>query len=820
MRRCGLAVLLCVATVSPAFAAGRFDNYPEFQFGPTGMVVTITGGTSVNVKSVTSGTPADGVVLSGDTITAVGGKSLAGPDVRVMLGKAINAAEAADGKLALTVRRGGAVRNVTVALPAIGGFSKTWPVDCGKSRTLIAQTVKFLVANQDAEGAFTLGRDRFAGGIQGSMAALFLLSTGDAKCLPNVRLTARSLATRSQKSPSTSMWHLGYEMILLGEYYIATGDRAVLPALKAMADHAAKHQYVGGWSHGSGVNPGYTQGGLMNSAGVTVLTGMVLARECGVAVSEPALRKGIKLMFRMIGHGSIPYGDHRAEIYAHTNGRNMATACTFSLLDGEQYKMAAALLGAMAPDSYYIPEAGHTGGGLGVMWRGIGSMHVPAARKASYRRQMDILAWYYDLARVPGGGFSMLPSPPKTSRYCGLGWGTGAVGMAFTAPLRTLRITGGKPTAYSVRRPSPKVAWGNAADVVFRRSDHCEGFGTEKLAPHEVYNAIKVSKNASTTCVAKLLRHYNPVIRVWAALLLAERGDKASVDALAAAAVHSDARVRHAGLAGAGVYNSFGRAFRPGKISRETITARFGDVIAKVLNDPHAAWWEADGALWALRNTTPATIRKHLPAIRRFARHEDWWLREAALMALGGLGEYIADDELVLMAEMYATETNVFFRGTYYMVLKHLFGSLKTTMDPAARATLVATFGKTLHTMTIGEGYGENARHEAAHRTMMILDRGLGGTKFEEPRDDFRVIRDDIVKYLQTWKPSYQHSGWLITGNGWQRGFIKIAEQLGPDGKLIKAELQKCYDQRFRDDTTRSGQRAKAAFEEAGYGKK
>ncbi|MCP4376276.1 MAG: hypothetical protein GY794_08900 [bacterium] len=814
MRRYGLIILLCLAMMPSLLMAGGkgFDKYPKFQFGPTGMFITISGGTKVEVVSVQAKTPADGQIQVGDVITELYGKPIKGPDPRVMLGNAINTAEGTRGKLALTVRRKGAVRKVVVKLPGIGSYSKTWPVKCAKSKTIIDQTARYLAANQSPNGTFILGGRASQGTIGCCMSGLFLLSTGDDAYLPNVRRLARALAARGEKHPPGSMWVLGYQMVLIGEYYLRTGDRAVLPALKAMSDQAARSQYVGGWSHGAGINPGYVQGGLMNSAGVTVLAGMVLARECGVDVPPVALKKGLELMYRMAGHGSVPYGDHRAEMYAHTNGRNMVTACTFSLLAGKQYQMASAMLGAMVPDSYYLPEAGHTGGGLGAMWRGVGSIHAPKARKGSYRRQMDILAWYYDLCRMPGGGFSMPPCPPNNGRYSGLTWGTGGIGMAYTAPLRTLRITGRKPTRYSVLKPLPPVKWGNDADVVFLKTEHCDGFGQEKLPPHVVYNLLSTHK-AETALAAKMLRHFNPVIRNWAGEVLARRADKASVDALVEAAGHSDPRVRHAALTAVGNYNSFRRGRSNGRIPSGVVSARFGKIIAKILGDPKSAWWEIDGALWALRMAGPATVRANMPAIVKYSRHEERWLREATLIAMSGLGRDIGDNEIIMIARMYAKEKHVFFRGTFYSIYNQLVPRMKVKLSPAARAKTIAILGRTLHTMKTIKEYGIGGKHEAAHRTAMILSKGFGNK-------DYKLIRGDIIKYLRTWKPKMQHSDWMITGNGWQPGIIKIAKDLGPDGRAIRAALQKCYDTHFGDPKKLKNNHSRKALEAAGYGKK
>ena len=64
-------------------------------------------------------------------------------------------------------------------------------------------------------------------------------------------------------------WNNGYAGVLLGEYYLRTGDKAALPRLKAICDDSARRQYYGGWSHwGDGTGGGYVCGGLMNPAGI------------------------------------------------------------------------------------------------------------------------------------------------------------------------------------------------------------------------------------------------------------------------------------------------------------------------------------------------------------------------------------------------------------------------------------------------------------------------------------------------------------------------------------------------------------------------
>jgi len=359
---CLLAVAVtCVsaATVNPT------KQYPRFQVGASGIWATIEPGRLVTVADTEAGTPAAGKVATGDVILTANGRSLAVPDPRVPLGEALGAAEASGGKFALTIKRGDAEKRVVIDIPVLGPYSATWPLKCNKSKTIIKQTAEKLVKTQQADGFFNIGGRSVGGSLTGCMAALFLLSTGDDAYMPNVRKYAHAMAKGAQVNPTGSSWHLGYQLILLGEYYLRTGDRKVTPAMKALSAKTLKGQIARSWGHGmTDTSVGYVQSGQMNSAGVTVLLGLTLARECGIVEAEEPFMKAMVFFYRMPGHGSICYGDHRAEIYVDTNGRNSAISCAMSLLDGEVYDMSAKHLAMLVADSYFAPEAGHTGGGV------------------------------------------------------------------------------------------------------------------------------------------------------------------------------------------------------------------------------------------------------------------------------------------------------------------------------------------------------------------------------------------------------------------------------------------------------------------------
>ena len=98
-------------------------------------------------------------------------------------------------------------------------------------------------------------------------------------------------------------------------------------------------------------------------------------------------------------------------------------------------------------DSYPLLVMGHGDEGRGDgIWRGIITSYLMKEKPALYRESMDRLTWWHDLSREPGGSIGIAT----------LAWGNGeigssgpGIGLSYTAPLRTLRITGAPRTKFS-----------------------------------------------------------------------------------------------------------------------------------------------------------------------------------------------------------------------------------------------------------------------------------------------------------------------------------------------------------------------------------
>ena len=138
------------------------------------------------------------------------------------------------------------------------------------------------------------------------------------------------------------VWHTGYNLIFLSEYYMATRDESVLPTIKELAIGASQGQSgVGSYGHrfssrnpdGSFHGPLVGYGGI-NNAALTMDIGIILARKCGVEHEEitRAIRMGKRFFDFYVEHGTIPYGDHWPSYeWLDDNGKNAQAAIMYQL---------------------------------------------------------------------------------------------------------------------------------------------------------------------------------------------------------------------------------------------------------------------------------------------------------------------------------------------------------------------------------------------------------------------------------------------------------------------------------------------------------
>ena len=430
------------------------------RFGPVGIGIELHQPAFVmKVKNVEEGSPAaaTGKLRSGQIIETINGHRLADIDPRIQLGRILASAEATDGVVELMVKDTANAKagSVIVRIPVLGAYSKTWPLDCPKSDKIVRNFADYLA---------TPGSNPGFGGI----GMLFLLSTGEQKDVEPVRRWVRQLA---DKSAPTYSWHLGYGGIPLCEYYLRTGDASALPTIQRWVDSAVEREYLGGWSQRGGVgNVDYGGGGgHLNAGGTAVVTFLMLAKECGADVPDHTLHRVLAHFYRFAGHGNNAYGDGRPEGSFVDNGKNgnlaFAMAAAASLTSDGEKSIYARARDAAAMTSFYTTTFmlhGHTGGGIGEIWRSAAMGLLHRTKPLHYRQFMDSRIWHYDLSRRFDGSMCILGG----ARYDNEEWGAGYA-LTYTVPRKTLRITGAPPSKFSKNYKLPERPWGTKADDAF-----------------------------------------------------------------------------------------------------------------------------------------------------------------------------------------------------------------------------------------------------------------------------------------------------------------------------------------------------------------
>lgn len=443
--------------------------------GATGIKARFHPGVILKVEGFTEKSPAEGRIKAGDIIAGANGVALKGINPLVALGEALTAAEATDGRLVFDVKAGedAEARKVTVMIPVLGKYSERWPLNCGKSQKIIKAAAEYYAYDPGfREEHFNHS------GIPSALACLFLLSTGDDKYLPVVQAYFARFP-KDVTGIGEHTWNNGYNGIACAEYYLRTGDKEVLPILQHYCDDAKERQNFGcGWSHwGRDINPGYVASGLVNAAGSQMLTTLLLGKECGVKVDEKTLLGALKFWYRFAGHGTVPYGDHRPEGGLGSNGKDGMSAAAMRIAmraegNTKHYQMALNYLSMSTLTSYPIMILGHGDEGRGDgIWRGMASSHMLECKPADYHAAMNRLHWFHDLSRRPSGGIGMAGCQGFDDTGSGAG-----VALAYTAPLKTLAITGAPRSRHSKKFKLPERIWGNQADLAFLSIENGERF--------------------------------------------------------------------------------------------------------------------------------------------------------------------------------------------------------------------------------------------------------------------------------------------------------------------------------------------------------
>jgi len=725
-----LVLLPHIMAIVPASAQAASEYYTEpqiygnrphpgreYEFGPigaTGIEARIYPGVTVTVEGIQPNTPGHGKFDKGDIVVGVNGVLLKGKNPFVTLGTALTEAEATDGVLTFDIKPGkdGAVKKVTLKIPVMGAYSKTFPLNCAKSRKIIRKTAEFYSAKD------RLKKHSF----YNDLACLFLLSTGDDQYVPRVKEYFAQFLTKDGgvKGVGQMTWDNGYNGIACAEYYLRTGDKSVLPILQHYCDDARDRQYWNkGWTHwGQGIDPGYeVGGGLINAAGNQMLVTLLMGKACGVDVDEKTLLGALKFWYQFAGHGAIPVSDTRNWHISRSAGRDGATAAAMHIASGAQgdvsiYKEAKEYLSMSSLTSW--PARAYT---WEVIWHSLSSGFMLEYDPDMYHQTLQRFRWLYDLSRQASGAFhGHSDHPSLNTTDAGI-----SLALAYTSPLKTLCITGAPRSKCAKDFTLPEHLWGTKADRAFLSSKHHPEFHKYgeaeeihipfwQLPTRLQYRPQDVSQLPLKTML-KNVRHGRYAIRLGAAKALRANKQYGELEKMLR---DPDPRLRRAGLDGINDSWPWCGSLAWGRyaLKAEEYTPAMVQGITEILADPEESWFVTDGALLALHHAPVDAIKKSIPKVLPWTTHEDWWLRESAFMALMGLQR---DDALFL--EHLPTLIDMFVKEYYTNPCKNMREVLTAALqqkknDSPAGRMIIAGFVRAAIESTVLPDVGENRRSQ------------------------------------------------------------------------------------------------------------
>ncbi|MFU8781183.1 MAG: DUF6288 domain-containing protein [Kiritimatiellia bacterium] len=285
-------------------------NTLSIPVGPTGIqaIITQENPACFTVVYVYRNSPASGKVKAGDLICGANGRRLSKPHVfgsKMVVGNRnpgmegpltemaplIEAAQGSDGKLALMVHPGGNTKvteTVTIQIEPVGRFSDTYPYNCPRSDKLVTQLCAIIARD--------LADRNHRPHIRTPML-LALMASGEKKYESTIKKAAHSGKDQgaSLLGPGFPSWGNGYQGVFLGEYYLKTKDRAVLPRIAALNNYYTHGMALesGGFSHrarptivqrvAGGGPVGY---GSMAAPGGLAMLAMSLFRAAGAPYAE------------------------------------------------------------------------------------------------------------------------------------------------------------------------------------------------------------------------------------------------------------------------------------------------------------------------------------------------------------------------------------------------------------------------------------------------------------------------------------------------------------------------------------------------------
>jgi len=484
------------------------------------------------IKYVFPGSPADSQVKIGDLVVGAGGRmfqenhrngygeEVFGADGPISeLAEVLEECQSADrkGKLPLTLRRGKEIVEVSLDVGTkYGTFAPTFPHKCQKSDLIVAELLQYLVDHQQQDGSF-------GDPVHDTFAPLALLASGEAKYLSAVERNVKyHCGVTKAKDLGLPNWYYMSAAIVLSEYQLATGDRAVLPDLQKVHDLMAKGQYLhmsqinpqakkshpdsfpkgpsdshGGWGHNPGFE-GYGPIAMLTGQGALAYS---LMDRCGIKIDRKKHDAAYDFLKRGTGeNGYVWYGDQKGggpENWADMGRTGAAGIANFlcpydDTVYGERALFHARVIGKHPqsfPDTHGSPP-------MGMAYTALAA----SVDADSFRKLMDANRWWFTMAHCTDGSFYYQPNRDNS----GYGSDSRTIASAVTAfiltiPKRGLVMTGKEGNAAPKRADKSgteskplKVFILTYSDLTEAKGKLTAGFGApeNKIGPEFTFGLI------------------------------------------------------------------------------------------------------------------------------------------------------------------------------------------------------------------------------------------------------------------------------------------------------------------------------------------
>lgn len=448
-----------------------------YNLGITGMRAQLVAAEpkTLLIQHVFAKTPAHGRIEKGDVVLGAGGRPFEnahqngygmqvfgarGPIEEFAAALEQSQTAAGKGRLALTVRRAGVVREVELEIgQEYGAFAATYPSDCAKTDRILAELYQYLLDHQGEGGSF-------GDPVHDTFAPLALLASGDERHLRAVERNARWHARTTQAKDHDSLinWRYMAAAIVLAEYHLATKAPWVVPELQEVHDFLARSQYLelsqvnpeakrshpdsypkdamdshGGWGH----NPGFEGYGpicMLTGQGALAFS---LMQRCGIEIDRVRHDAAYAFLERATGvNGYVWYEDSVADPKDWADMGRTGAAGIANLLSPypdpryRQRALAHAKVIGAHPESF--PDT-HGSPVMGMAYAALAAHADPA----SFRRLMDGNRWWFALAQCADGSFYYQPNRDNA------GYGddarmsaTAVVAFVLSIGKRSLVVTG------------------------------------------------------------------------------------------------------------------------------------------------------------------------------------------------------------------------------------------------------------------------------------------------------------------------------------------------------------------------------------------